>query len=294
MKKFTLSMILLAILALTGRTYAQDDFTKGSNYYLIYLDDETVAKIPAASIAKDYRPDDVNHFLYIWDNTYTALNAAGPNWNGEVGEYLNFQVNAVGWSGFGFASAAASAADLSGVTSDYTLHVAMKSTNAASHCIIMEGPGGLAARAAVGSTAFVDGNKTYQPYTNFTRDGQWHLVEIPMSYFFNLGLRYPEPFTGNIFALLSGGVQGTTIALDAIFIYKKNATAVNNVNADKLDVMVTGKTLSVVGADQPIELFNLTGGRVKSSNEAVMGIEDIQKGIYIVRCGALAQKVQIL
>lgn len=293
MKKFTFSMVLLAIIAFTGRAYAQDNFTQGSNYYLIYLDDESTSKIPAASITKDYRVDDVNHFLYVWSNTYTSASATGPNWNGEIGSFINFQVNNVGWSGFGFSSVAASPMNLSGVTSDYTLHLAMKSTGTVTHCISLGGSGGLSARAAIGSTAFVDGGNSFTPYTNFTRDGQWHLVEIPMSYFMNLGLRYPEPFTDNIFSFLSGGVQGTTIALDAIFIYKKGTTGVNDVEANKLNVLVTNHTISVPDATQPIKLYSIAGTKVKSTNESVMGIEDVQKGIYIVRCGALAQKVQI-
>jgi hypothetical protein len=293
MKKFTLSMVLLAIIAFTGRAYAQDDFTQGSNYYLIYLDDETTGTIPTASIAKDYRVDDTNNFLYVWSDTYSAVTATGPNWNGEIGEFINFQVNKVGWSGFGFSSKAASPMDLSGVTSDYTLHLAMKSTGTVTHCISLGGSGGLSARAAIGSTAFVDGANSYTPYTNFTRDGQWHLVEIPMSYFMNLGLRYPETFTDNIFSFLSGGVEGTTIALDAIFIYKKGTTGVNDVEAKKLSVLVTNSTISIPDATQPIELYSIAGSKVKSTNETVMGVEDVQKGIYIVRCGALAQKVQI-
>jgi hypothetical protein len=293
MKNATSYLIPLVLLAFVGTIYAQDDFTKGSNYHLIYLDDESTAKIAASSITKDYRVDDVNHFLYIWSNTYTNLTPSGPNWNGEVGEFLSFQVNAVGWSGFGFASAAAAPKDMSAVTADYYLHVAMKSNSTVNQCIIMEGPSGLSARAGIGSSAFIDGSSSYPAYTNFTRDGQWHLIEIPMSYFFNQGLRYTEPFAGNVFALLSGGVSGTTIALDAIYIYKKGSTAVQNVNAKELDVLVTDQTLSIVGATQPMELYSITGVKVKSSKESVMGVEDVQKGIYIVRCGQWAKKVQI-
>jgi hypothetical protein len=293
MKKLTFSLMLLAASAFTFSALAQDDFTKGSGYHLIYLDAVSGAKIPAAKITKDFRTDDVNNFLYVWDNTYSTGTASGPNWNGEVGEFLNFSVNSVGWSGFGFASPATSPKDMSAVTADYTLHVAFKATNAATHCIIMEGPAGLSGRAAIGATPFVDGAKTSPVYANFTRDNKWHLIEIPMSYFFAQGLRYPEPFTGNVFALLSGGVAGTSIALDAIFVYKKSGTGVDDIVADKLNVLVTNKTLTVIGATQPIVLYSVTGAKVKSSNESIMGIEDVQKGIYIIRCGNLSGKVQI-
>jgi len=59
MKTFTFTLVLLAAGAFTANIHAADDFTKGTNYHLIYLDEETTATIPPASIAKDYRPDDV-------------------------------------------------------------------------------------------------------------------------------------------------------------------------------------------------------------------------------------------
>lgn len=295
MKRITISLMLLIATSFAFQTSAQDDFTKGTDYHLIYLDPATKAKIPAASIKKDFTVDDVNHFLYIWDGTYSTPTSAGPNWNGEVGEYLTLQVGTVGWSGFGFACDPAGTAtkDMSAVNADYTLHVAMKATNTATHCIIMEGGDGIAARVAVGASAFVDGANVTAAYTNFTRDGQWHLVEIPMTEFLNKGLRYPAPFKGNVFALLSGGTSGVTISLDAIFVYRKTISGVNDVLAEDMDVIVTSKTLSVAGATVPIQLFNLTGQKIRTSNEAIMGIEDIQKGIYIVRCGNQTRKIQI-
>jgi len=292
MKKLTFSLMLLAMTAFATSAFAQDDFTKGSNYYLIYLDDVSTAKIPVANVVKDYRVDDTNYFLYVWSSTYTSLTPAGPNWNGEVGTYLSFSVNSVGWSGLGFSGPVAK--DMTGVTSDYTLHIAMKASNTASHIIGMDGPGGLSARVCIGATAFVDGTTTYQPYTNFTRDNKWHLIEIPMTEFFNKGLRYPSavPANANVIYFLSGGVSGTTINMDAIFVYKKSATAVNSIKSD-LDLIQTRNTLSVVDATQPIELYTVTGTRVRVSKEAIMDIQDIQKGIYIVRSGNLNKKIEI-
>ncbi|MEI6555324.1 MAG: hypothetical protein WCL70_07035 [Paludibacter sp.] len=292
MKKLTFSLVLLAMSALATSAFAQDDFTKGSNYYLIYLDDVSTSKIPAANITKDFRVDDTNNFLYVWSSTYTSLTPAGPNWNGEVGTYLSFSVNSVGWSGLGFSGPIAK--DMTGVTADYTLHLAMKGSNSASHIIGMDGPGGLSARICIGATAFVDGTVTYQPYTNFTRDNKWHLIEIPMSAFFNLGLRYPAavPANANAVYFLSGGTSGTTINMDAIFVYKKGTSGVNDVKSD-LNVIQTSKTLSVPNATHPIELYSITGAKIKVSNEAIMGIEDVQKGIYIVRSGSLNKKIEI-
>lgn len=295
MKRITLPLMLLIATSFIFQTNAQDDFTKGTDYHIIYLDATTKAKIAPSAIKKDFTVDEVSHFLYIWDGTYTTPTSAGPNWNGEVGEYLTLQVGNVGWSGFGFACDPARSAtkDMSAVNADYTLHVAMKATNPATHCIIMEGGDGIAARVAVGASSFVDGSNITPAYTNFTRDGQWHLVEIPMTEFLNKGLRYPAPFKGNVFALLSGGTSGVTVSLDAIYVYRKLVSGINDVIAEDLDVIITGKTLSIAGATEPIHLFDLTGQKIRTSNEAIVGIEDIQKGIYIVRCGNQTKKVQI-
>jgi len=295
MKKLTFSLMLLVAGAFAMNAFAQDDFTKGTGYHLIYLDQASADKIPAANITKDYRTDDVNNFLYIWDNTYTSNTAAGPNWNGEVGEFLDFSVNSVGWSGFGFASPATYLRDWSAVTADYTFHIAMKATNAATHNLIIYGPGGLVGKAAIGATPFVDNGVSTPVWGNFVRDNKWHLIEIPMSYFFDQGLRFPEPFGSNIFATLSGGVAGVEVSMDAIFFYRKETTGVNNVKGDNLDVLVTKNTISVIGANAktPVQLFSITGAKIRTSNEAIMGIEDLQKGIYIVRCGQLSKKIAI-
>ena len=295
MKKLTFSLMLLASVSFTTKVLAQDDFTKGSGYHLIYLDQASADKIPVANITKDYRVDDTNNFLYIWDATYTSNAAAGPNWNGEVGEFLDFSVNSVGWSGFGFASPATYLRDWSAVTADYTFHIAMKATNAATHCLIIYGPGGLVGKAAIGTTPFIDNGVSTPVWGNFVRDNKWHLIEIPMSYFFDQGLRFPEPFGSNIFATLSGGVAGVEVSMDAIFFYRKETTGVNNVKGDNLDVLVTKNTISVIGANAktPVQLFSITGAKIRTSNEAIMGIEDLQKGIYIVRCGQLSKKIAI-
>lgn len=302
MKKFFISMGVLALSAgFAVHSFAQDDFSKGNNYYLIYLDSETEGTLlqSGATVKADLRPDDVGRALYIWEDTYIGSDGAGKNWNGSFEGYLNFSVSAPqGWSGLGFCIIKGSGyeADLTGVDDSYTMHIAMKSSSDNSHLIILNGPGGLAGRICVGSNAFVDDNISYAPFTNFTRDNKWHLVEIPMSAFFNVGLRYPEPITdGNYWSLLSGNAVGTNIAMDAIFIYKKNdGQGIGNVSADnKLDVIVTNSTVSVPGATEPLEVYNLMGKLVKVSEEAVFGTDELEKGAYIVRSGHCVAKIVI-
>lgn len=292
MKKITTLFLALTCVAGSMSVIAQDDFTKGTDYHLIVLDDVTLEGITAANIKQDFRVDDANHFLYIWDNTYASDNAIGPNWNGEEG-FIALTVGNAGWSGCGFSGPAAK--DMTAVTKDYTLHIAMKSNDAASHIIGMGGPGGLEARINVGATAFVDGTKTYQPYTNFARDGKWQLVEIPMSAYFDLGLRYPEavPAYANVVYFLSGGTPGTKIAFDALFVYKKVTTGVNDANENQLQVITTKNVITIPGNQGGFELYSISGAKIKTTQDALMDIEGLSKGVYLVKAQNQVQKIVI-
>ncbi|MBN2742372.1 MAG: T9SS type A sorting domain-containing protein [Marinilabiliaceae bacterium] len=300
MKKLATTLGCLVALAATSfSAMAQDDFTKGTNYYLIYLDEATAENIPSTDIALDLRIDETDRFLYVWENTYTSGTAAGPNWNGEVGEYLTFTVGNVGWSGLGFCATRpvddGYRVDLSGITSDYTFHLAMKSTANNSHILALSGGEGIEAKLCIGATAFVDGSKTYAPVTDFTRDGNWHLVEIPMQKFFDAGLRFPEPFKGNYFFMLSGGTAGQTIDMDAIYIYKKTggSSVVELNNGNKPQITVNGTQVNTQNVNGLVEIYSLTGTLVKSSDETSFDISDLAKGIYVVKAQGLATKIQV-
>ncbi len=198
------------------------EYLQGSDYYLISLDEITKAKIES-KVTKDYRVDEANRFLYVWDNTYVAGNPTGPNAFGEVEAWTSLVVGSVGWSGMGISPGGASTIDLSKVTPQHTFHFAIKSKDNATHMIGL-GDGTNNFRLAIGATAFVDGGNTFQPYKNFTRDGEWHHIEIPMSEFMGTGkLNFREGgfTTDNVFSVLSGGTAGTTLDIDAVFIYKK-------------------------------------------------------------------------
>lgn len=192
---------------------------KGSDYYLITMDATSAKKI-ASKIKADYRTDNLNMFLYVWDNTYSAGSSIGPNSFGEVESWTSLVVNRVGWSGFGFSPDPKKTLNLSALTDDFKLHFSMKSKDNATHQILLF-DGTNTTKITIGATAF-DGDA---PYKNFTRDGEWHEIEIPMSVLKNKGLRYTSSGfnSGNLFAMLSGPVTGTTLDIDEIFFYKPAA-----------------------------------------------------------------------
>lgn len=296
MKKLTLTLALSLLAVMGGQNaYAQAefDFSKGKNYYLIYLDEETSSQIPAANIAGDYRVDDFNHWLYIWDGTYQSNDAIGPNSNGVPGAFIDYTVTNVGWSGFGFASVAPGK-NLSGIDNSYYFHIALKSMGTENHMLIVSGEDKKEAKLNIGATPFNDNGVNYDPYDDFARDGEWAGFDIPVSTLTKLGASFSDGFTGNVFAMLSGGKQGTNICIDAIFFYQSmDDSGIDGLTADDVQVFVTPNTLSVAGIESGIELYDISGKLIRTSESNTMGVDDVCAGIYIVRVGNIAKKVSI-
>ncbi len=191
----------------------------GSDYYLFALDAVTYETI-SSKVVEDMRTDDMNTVIYVWESTYTAKTASGPNFFGEVEGWTALEVASVGWSGLGLCilsaeSGGTKTVDLTDIynnAADYTFHIAMRSTDTYTHTLKLVGSDGNETSITIG-----DGGTT-----NFTRDGEWQEIEIPMTTFTGLGLIYREGGqTGNVLCILSGGVAGTTLEFDACFIYKK-------------------------------------------------------------------------
>lgn len=200
---------------------------KGSNYYPIVMDAVTFGNIES-KVAADLRVDDFNTHLWIWENTYVAGTSTGPNYFGEVEGWVALQVGSVGWSGAGFCcydpAKLSKLADITANPADYVLHLAMKSQDAATHEFVFYSDSGAEAKLAVD----VDGVYGY------ARDGEWHAIEVPMTYFTNNGLLWTSalgagsvpgnnvdviPQGGhNVMAVLSGA--SGSLNLDACFIYK--------------------------------------------------------------------------
>jgi len=197
---------------------------QGSEYFIIQMDGISAGKIQSKIVA-DFRPDDnVKHF-YIWESTYDAGATTGLNFYGEAEGWLSLTVTNVGWSGFGyFVDDLAGFNKLAAVMDapdDYYLHLAIKTTDQAAHLFGLDGTAGNP-KVALGGK-FTDNDITYESYAALTRDGEWNEIEIPMSYFTDKGLSYGSNNTEgkNLFWGLSGGLSGTNLQLDAVFIYKK-------------------------------------------------------------------------
>lgn len=198
---------------------------QGSNYFPIQLDQNTFDLIQD-KVAQDLRPDEENKFLYVWENTYLPGNPSGLNFYGQAEGWVSLVVGSVGWSGAGyFIGADFGSVDMTDMyenPDDYVFHMGIKSAEESSSFLFKFRDGESFVGICVGSEAFVDGRKTYEPFTDFPRDNEWHGIEIPISILNEQGLFYNEPFAdNNVLEILAGGVSGTTLDLDAMFFYKK-------------------------------------------------------------------------
>ena len=199
---------------------------KGSQFWPIAIDG-TTADANASKIVGDFRPDDVGKFLYVWDATYVANeNPTGLNFHGNTDGFTALTVSTLGWAGCGYcltetdASKAWEAAEalraaIVASPDDYYLHMALKSTDNASHCFYIFGSE--ATKFVIGSTAVYDGPL----YEDFTRNGEWAEFDIPMSRFATALATTTCAAGVNVFVALTEGTAGAQLNMDAIYFYKK-------------------------------------------------------------------------
>ena len=176
-----------------------------------------------SKIVASFQPNDVDQFLYVWENTYAGGNATGLNFAGNSEGYTALTVTA-GWAGAGFClteagtgwqTAEALRAAIVANPDEYFLHMAIKSTDNYSHCFYSFG--NEATKFVLGPTAVYDG----AIYANFTRDGSWQEFDIPMSTYAAALATTPCVAGVNVFVTLTEGVVGAQLNLDAVYFYKK-------------------------------------------------------------------------
>lgn len=203
--------------------------TTGSDYYVFLLGDSQFESLGDKVVA-DLRPegdgtDDTQKNLYIWENTYTPGTCTGPNAFGEVETWTSLVVGSVGWSGAGitipeaYSEALAKMKSIDSSYDDYVLNVVLKTSQASwGVALRLDYGDSNYASVVVGNTAIENIN----PYVDITHDGEWNQITIPISKFYESSFTYnKENITkSNVFSFVSGAVAGTTLDIDACFIYK--------------------------------------------------------------------------
>ena len=197
---------------------------KGSQIWPIILDGTTLDANQSKVVAS-FQPNDVDQFLYVWEGTYSGIDATGKNFHGNQDGYLAMSVGGSGWSGCGFCltadgngwqGAEALRAAIVESPDDYFLHLAIKSTDNYSHCFYFLGVEN-GTKFVLGDHAVYDG----PVYKDFARDGSWAEFDIPMASYASALAAAKVEAGVNVFVILTEGVQGAVLNLDAVYFYKK-------------------------------------------------------------------------
>ena len=194
----------------------------GSEYVVLTLD-ECTAKELGSKIKANYGPDDETRFLYVWKDTYVGGTCSGLNSYGQAAAWTSLVVTNVGWSGAGWFNGADTPAFVSSTSelADWKFHIAYKGPAGKAHIIILTW-NGATYKFAIGNGQLEDNGVAYPaiaPVSGTFEPNVWNEYEVSLA---DAGLDYTQ--TGksdNIVSVLSGGVQGTTLDVDAIFFYKK-------------------------------------------------------------------------
>lgn len=312
MKKFTL-FAGFAVLAMTASAqytcktpYADENVVAGVKSTFDIVVGSTPGLIDPLEAAgqkvNNFGPDDVNRFLYVWDGTFVGGDGTFPGvgYNDmQFDGYTSLNVGTEGWSGAGWFITPDTGISTAHWCDDTKFHVAYRTSNngPSSVAIIIndaanEVPGSAPAKFAVGA-AFNDGGAIF-PTIGPALTDEWQAVEIS---FADLKKIYPSfnfvpttKYGGNVVSILGGGVTGQNISLDCMYFFTPGDDAAVGSICDDANFVITGNTVNVNNG-QGIELYDLAGRLIKSSNSSVMGISDINNGIFIVKSGNSVKKI---
>lgn len=229
---------------------------QGSNYLPIILDSESLAAIQGKVVA-DLRPNDMyvdglhyNGYVncWHWNGAFAAIDAVGPNFYGVLEGWMSYTIlQDQGWYGLGIAittndtvvgvgdggaklddatradmtnKAQAAINALSKLDATYSLHLALKSARQGIYSFKLYD--GIIDGCEVNIGVAENDGSDFQ----FARDGEWHEIIIPLSFFINKGIKFSNIATLNdINALaLTQPVPGmgwaSDLNLDAAFFYQ--------------------------------------------------------------------------
>lgn len=144
--------------------------------------------------------------------TMTEGEGSGVNSFGKNESFTSCVVSDRGWSGAAFNVGKDDATDLSVLSTEenYYLHLAIRDKDYVTHfpyTIKVNGKG-----IKLGNT---DGC-----LTDFTRDGEWYSLDIPLSAIGASLFTSATDFSGDLFTFDAGGKQGTKLEIDNVFFYR--------------------------------------------------------------------------
>jgi hypothetical protein len=303
MKKFTLIAFAAAATLAANAQYTCNPSTSevvnagAKTVHYITLSDGGVAELQNGGATCTYVGPDADNGRNLWYwNGLDAGDESYPRVDMEEGGYIAVTVTGDGgWSGAGVNIAEDTPMDLSSFSEDTHFHLAYMTSGTAPSSIgliIIDN-----AKIALGNS--FDDNGDIYPAVAPAANDDWQGLDITFGQIKKLYTSFTMPtnlssWSGNIFSWLGGGVAGTTFAFDAVFFYSTTEAGIESVAANAADAtfVVTNKTLNVQGGNG-VELYNLGGQLVKSTNGSVLGLESLQNGVYVAKSGNKVQKVVV-
>lgn len=309
MKKTTLvAMSALFALAANAEDFTCDPsnellFDKNvSTVYSIVLADPAQDHFKANGAAVEYiGPDADNGRNFWWWAGWTGGDDSNPRVDFEEGGYISLEVTGTaGWSGGGLNVAKDKTLDISKINDETHFHLAYMTPGTAPASIaliLLDGEndcGSKPAKMALGD-AFNDNGAIF-PAVGPKATNEWQGVDITVAQIKKIWPTFApaslNAWCGNLFSILSGNVAGTSFAFDAMYFYNLGTNGINNIANDTVDFNVTANTVNALGGNG-IELYNLAGQLVKKTNGSTLGLNNLQKGIYVAKSGSKAQKVVV-
>lgn len=312
MKKFTILASMAMMASLASAQYTCDPSTQtvieqgAKSVYFIVLSEGAINDFKAAGATTHSFAADptVGCNLWYWDG-FVPADETFPRVDMEEGGYVSVQVTGTaGWSGAGF-NAQLPGLDCSSFTEDTHFHMAyMTPTGNAPvtiQCTVLDNTtdNSHPFQFCIGESITDNGVSIPSIAPKATDD--WNGIDITFAQMKKLFPKFevdPNPeWTGNYFTWLGGNVAGQTMAFDAMYFWNpdngdNDDSGVSEVAADSRSFVQTGKTLNVVGGNG-IELYNLGGVKVKSTEGTVIGLDNLEGGVYVAKSGNTTKKVVV-
>lgn len=308
MKKITLfaAFAALAVSAsaqyTTATPYADQSVVAGETQIfdvILGAEDVLTGLKGAGQTVNDWRVNDTDRFLYVWDGTFVGGDGSYPGvgYNDmQFDGYSSLDVSTVGWSGAGFFISETAGCSTKHWSDATKFHVAYRTAavGPASVAVIIgdgDPAGSSPAKVALG-TSFNDGGAIY-PAVGPALNDEWQAIDIS---FADLKKIYPtfafvgvDAWQGNIVSLLGGGVTGQNISVDCMYFHSPAGESGVAAVADNAQLVITANTVNVEGAEG-IYVYDLAGRLVKSAQGTTLGISDLN-GALIVKSGNAVKKI---
>ena len=266
------------------------------------LDAASIAGLKRENVVvHEYLIDDQTRHWYWWAG-WEGGDSSFPGVDFHMDGYISQKVTGTaGWSGGGMA-VDSPGINLAHITNDTHFHAAFRSDNVpdAIALIILDGEkdcGSMPGKVTIGKQAYNDNGTMFPVVADFDRaGGDWIGVDIK---FADLKKIWPQfnpnatgTWSGNAISILSGNIAGQDFSLDAAYLYTPSSEqgGVEGVAQDETPLMVTNNTINGAAG---IELYNVAGQLVKSTRGTVLGIDDLNPGVYVVKNGNKTAKVRI-